>query len=127
MIRATVLLLLYAIGASAQTLTPVTAAASNGWPWWIGPAIGIAIVAVVLIWLKVKKPATAAAVQTTVSADVAALTAAVHKLVEHSSAPLSAAAYTSETTTTTTPAPDLQPALDAANGKLAQIKAILDA
>lgn len=120
------LLYLFSASAWAQTLTPVTAPAGSGIPWWTWPVVGVVIVIAGFVWLKFKSPATAAKVQATASADVAALTAAIGKLLEHG--PASAhTSPTGETTITVPTVPDLQPQLDAANGKLAQIKAILEA
>jgi len=108
--------------AIAQTLTPV-ATSNGGVPWlWI-IIIGAVLLAAGFVWLKLKKPAVAAQVQTTVSADVAALTAAVQKLVDHAAPPKPV-----DLSSAVDAAPNpLQAPLDAANGKLAQIKAILEA
>lgn len=89
-------LYLFAASASAQTLTPVAAPAGSGIPWWVGFAVAGVILVVGFVWLKVKKPAAAAAVQTTVSADVAALTAAIGRLVDHAAPADLSSAQTAE-------------------------------
>lgn len=105
--------------AIAQTLQPVAAPASAGLPWWVGFAVAGAILVVGFVWLKVKKPATAAKVETDAEALGKMIGAATKAAVAHIQA-------NPQTTEPAAPAVDLQPALDAANGKLAQIKAIVD-
>jgi len=120
----TVTMLLMLGNPFAQTLTPVTAQPGSGIPWWVGFAVAGVILIAGFVWLKVKKPTVAGKVETAVSADVAALTAAIGRLVDHA-APATADLSSAQTAEPTVN--PLQQPLDAANGKLAQIKAILDA
>lgn len=122
MIRALAFVWLYTVVAavSPQTLTPVTAQANGGIPWWAGPLVGVIIVGIGFAYLKFKKPAIAAQVQTTVSTDAAALGKLLAEALSHAKAANEAPAIAATV-------PDLQPELDKANAKLTQIKAILDA
>lgn len=95
-------------GCYAATLTPVAAPAGSGIPWWVGFAVAGVILVAGFIWLKVKKPATAAVVQTTVSADVAALISRIDLMLHHV-APASATLEVSSTEPT--------PAIPAPAGK----------
>lgn len=109
--------------AIAQSLTPVTAPAS-GMPWWVGFVVAAVILVAGFIWLKIKKPTVAAKVETDAEALGKVIGAATQAAIAHIQAHPAAPA----TPEVATPAVDsLQPQLDAANGKLAQIKAILDA
>ena len=85
------LLSLVVFPAAAQTLQPV--ASSGGLPWWAWPAIAIAIVAAGFLWLRRKHPVAAETVRKTLSADLAELTAALHRVAAaHESAQIVPAA-----------------------------------
>lgn len=122
-----VLLYLFAASAWAQTtLTPVAvtgAPATTGWsfPWWGWIVAGVAVGVAVHFALRKWWPAGAAKIQASASTDAAALGKVIADALAH------AKANPVEPAVAVVAAPDLQPDLEKANGKLAQIKAIVDA
>lgn len=110
----------------AQTLTPVTAPAGGGGiPWWAGPLAGVIIVGIGFAYLKFKKPAVAAKIETGADAIGKIAAEAAKAAVAHLQAnPPVAGSVELAAIPATDP---LQPQLEAATKKLADIKAILDA
>ena len=136
----------FASAVIAQTLTPVTAPAGSGIPWWVGFVVAGVILIAGFVWLKLKKRAVADKVVNAATIEISADTTKLHQALldaeshiagfaerakQHLDGVATAATAagvptaTAEPQTTPTPNP-LQPQLDAANGKLAQIKAILE-